>query len=66
VEVVSMSELTAEQEVQLEEAKLIAEQEAKAVVNSERRAGETDEAVLKNIFDETYKRVLADELNVQG
>jgi hypothetical protein len=53
-----MSDLTAEQEVELEEAKLVAEEEARLAVKLEREDGETDEEVLKNLFNQVYENTL--------
>lgn len=52
--------------MQLKEAKLKAEQEARAVINDERKHGEKDEAVLKNLFDTTYRLVLEEELGADA
>jgi hypothetical protein len=60
-----VAQMTNEEIMQMEEAKLVAEQEARAVVNEERKDGETNEEVLKELFNTTYKRVLAQELGVE-
>ncbi len=57
--------MTNEEIMQMEEAKLEAEIEARTVVAHERKYGERNEAVLKELFDVTYKRVLAQELGVE-
>lgn len=58
--------MTNDEIMQMEEAKLVAEQEARAFVNEERKRGEKDEAVLKELFDIEFRRVLAEELGVEA
>jgi hypothetical protein len=54
--------MTNDEVMQMEEAKSIAEQEAKEAVDEARESGEKDPKVLKAISDETYRRVLTYEL----
>ena len=57
--------MTDEEAMQMEEAKAVAEQEARAAVSDAKRGGETNPTVLKELFDTTYKQVLARELGVE-
>lgn len=57
--------MTNDQIMQMEEAKLVAEQEARTAVNQARQYGEKDPAVLKQIEEETYRQMLAQELGVE-
>ena len=57
--------MTNDEIMQMEEAKSVAEREARAIVNLERQHGEKDETVLKELFNETYQQVLAQALGVQ-
>jgi hypothetical protein len=60
-----MSIMTDEEAIQMEEAKLVAGPEADAVVAQERRAGNNNEEMLKELWDTTYEEVLAQELGVE-
>ncbi|HKV81470.1 MAG TPA: hypothetical protein VJP02_25205 [Candidatus Sulfotelmatobacter sp.] len=57
--------MTNDEVMEMEEAKLVAHEEAKAVVNEARRGGEKDEAVLTELYNEVYVQALAEELGVE-